>query len=70
MSSIPFHCNPVDTFDLFALPAWVQRERDAGRVPAGATSIDVIHRDREMDGSCRWCGCRDNEQVPLTASFF
>ena len=29
MSSIPLHCNPVDTVDLFALPAWVQRERDA-----------------------------------------
>ncbi|MEO6396867.1 MAG: hypothetical protein ABIP13_00210 [Tepidiformaceae bacterium] len=57
----------MDTFDLFALPAWVLREREAGRVPDEATAVEVIHRDREMDGSCRWCGCRDNERLALGA---
>jgi hypothetical protein len=27
--------------------------------------IHVRHPDREADGSCRWCGCRDDEVVTV-----
>ena len=61
-----FYCNPVDTFDFDALRAWVERERASGALPAhGTVSVEVVHRDREMDGSCRWCGCRENEVIEL-----
>ena len=64
MTSVRFACNAVEPFDLFALPSWVERERDEGRLPAGdPVSVEVVHLEREMDGSCRWCGCRENELV-------
>jgi hypothetical protein len=59
-----FSCTAVTTFDLFAMRDWVKSETEAGRLPAGRPiRIEVRHPDREMDGSCRWCGCRDNEVI-------
>jgi len=64
MTCVRFACNGADSFDLFALPSWVERERDEGRLPGGdPVSVEVVHLEREMDGSCRWCGCRENEVV-------
>jgi len=64
MTQARFSCNAVDVFDLAGLPDWIRRERQAGRMPLdGDVSLDVIHPDREMDGSCRWCGCRQNEVI-------
>ncbi len=61
-----FSCNAVDTFEVYRLPAWVAAEQAGGRIPAAErVSISVMHPDREMDGSCRWCGCRDNEVVTI-----
>jgi hypothetical protein len=68
--SIPrFACNAVITFDLFALPDWVRAERAAGRLASHESPVEVsvVHPDREMDGSCRWCGCRENEIVSVDA---
>ena len=61
-----FSCNAVDTFDLFRLPAWLAAEQAAGRIAQSQrVAINVVHPDREMDGSCRWCGCRENEVVTV-----
>jgi hypothetical protein len=61
-----FSCNAVEPFEIFRLPAWLAAEQAAGRIPsAGPISISVLHPDREMDGSCRWCGCRENEVVTI-----
>ena len=63
---IRFSCNAVETFDLDGLRAWLERERADGRAPGhGVVDVEVLHPDREMDGSCRWCGCRANEVVAL-----
>ena len=57
-----FSCNAVTVFDLFAMKAWVRDETTAGRLPARRPiTVEVRHPDRERDGSCRWCGCRENE---------
>ena len=58
-----FVCNALVTFDLFGLPAWVRAEQAAGRIASGAVELEVLHPEREMDGSCRWCGCRENEVI-------
>ena len=59
-----FVCNAVDVFDLAGLPGWIRSERDAGHIPAGGgVAVEIVHRDREMDGSCRWCGCRSDEVI-------
>ena len=61
-----FVCNPVEVFSIFELAAWVERERAAGRLPAsGELTLGVFHPDREMDGSCRWCGCREDESLVI-----
>ena len=61
-----FSCNAVEPFEVYRLPAWVAAEQAAGRIAAGAcVSVSVLHPDREMDGSCRWCGCRENETVTI-----
>jgi hypothetical protein len=61
-----FSCNAVEPFEIFRLPAWLAAEQAAGRiVPAIRISINVLHPDREMDGSCRWCGCREDEVVTI-----
>ncbi len=61
-----FRCSMGDAFDLFDLPRWLAAEQGAGRVPAASrASIRVTHPDREMDGSCRWCGCRADETVRI-----
>ena len=66
MPQAQFACSAVETFDLFGLPEWVNRERLAGRLAAGdPVAVAVTHPDREMDGSCRWCGCRENETVVI-----
>ena len=69
MPEARFACNAVITFDLFALPDWVRAERAAGRIASneGPVEVSVVHPDREMDGSCRWCGCRENEIVAVDA---
>ena len=57
-----FSCNAVTVFDLFAMKEWVRTKTAAGRLPSHRPiSVEVRHPDREMDGSCRWCGCRENE---------
>ena len=59
-----FACNAVTVFDLFGLKQWAQAEIAAGRLNASHSAlIEVVHPDREMDGSCRWCGCRANEVI-------
>ena len=61
-----FRCSMGDAFDLFDLPRWLANEQQAGRVAAPErVSIRVVHPDREMDGSCRWCGCRADEVVAI-----
>jgi hypothetical protein len=61
-----FRCSMGESFDLFDLPRWLAAEQQAGRVPVtDQLSIRVAHPDREMDGSCRWCGCREDETVPM-----
>jgi hypothetical protein len=61
-----FVCNAVDVFDLFGLKQWAKDEIAAGRIPDSARiSVEVRHPDREMDGSCRWCGCRQNEVIEV-----
>mgnify|MGYP001451352953 CR=1 FL=1 len=61
-----FSCNAVEPFEVFRLPAWVAAEQAAGRVAvSGRIAVSVVHPDREMDGSCRWCGCRENEMVTI-----
>lgn len=53
----------VDPFSMFDLTAWVEGERAAGRAAVdGAVTIEVVHPDREGEGSCRWCGARDDER--------
>ncbi|MGE0597872.1 MAG: hypothetical protein AB7J35_12010 [Dehalococcoidia bacterium] len=57
----------MEVFDLFALPAWAQQATAEGRLTAERPlEIEVRHPDREMDGSCRWYGCRDNEIVVMS----
>lgn len=64
LSDLRFVCNPVEVYSIFDLPAWVEQERLAGRAAVDAdAAVEVIHADREMDGSCRWCGGRENELV-------
>ena len=62
MSERPvFVCNAVDVFDLALVRGKFQREDTA-------VEVEVRHPDREMDGSCRWCGCRMNEVVKFEAT--
>ena len=68
MPTAQFACNMVEPYGFDELRQWVARERDAGRIPHEAVSIAVIHRDREAEGSCRWCGCRENETVMFDPS--
>lgn len=69
MTDARFDCNAVDTFDLAALPAWIAGRQRLGAIPqAGAVQLEVRHPDREMDGSCRWCGCRENETITFEES--
>jgi len=63
MTDVKYVCNPVDVFQVFELPAWLAREQEAGRAPAGRVSVTVMHPDREIDGSCRWCGGGANSTV-------
>jgi hypothetical protein len=64
-----FSCFLNDPFDLFALRGWVTAERSAGRLPAsGDVSIEVVHPNREAEGSCRWCGARRDEIVVVDAA--
>ena len=66
MADLRFVCNAVETFDLFALKSWAGAELDkAGRPRGESVTVEVRHPDREMDGSCRWCGCRENEVVKV-----
>ena len=58
MERAVFVCNAVDVFDLAALRDKFQPHGGNLRV-----EVEVRHPDREMDGSCRWCGCRENEVV-------
>lgn len=69
MTTARFACNSVETFDLGALPDWIRAKQRDGEIPGGADiSLQVVHPDREMDGSCRWCGCRENEVIVFEAS--
>lgn len=62
MAKLRFICNPVDQFIAWELPDWVKRQ---GVTDSGAIEVEVLHPDREMDGSCRWCGGRQNEVVTV-----
>ena len=53
-----FVCNAVEVFDLAAL-----RKTFASASKSARVEVSVRHPDREMDGSCRWCGCRQDEIV-------
>lgn len=64
MADLRFVCNAVDTFDLFTLREWVRSEVSSRALSVTEeVTVEVRHPDREMDGSCRWCGCRENEVV-------
>jgi hypothetical protein len=54
-----FVCNAVEVFDL----ADLRRRTLAAAKPNEIVDVFVRHPDREMDGSCRWCGCRVDETV-------
>ena len=58
MADLRFNCNAVEQFIAWELPAWVERQGVSGRA-----TVEVLHPDREMDGSCRWSGARANETV-------
>jgi hypothetical protein len=59
-----FRCSNAQVFDLFGLSEWLQRETAEGRITAERPiTLAVRHPDREMDGSCRWCGCRQDERM-------
>jgi hypothetical protein len=60
VADLRFACNAVEQFIAWELPAWVERQRPGA---AGPVTVEVLHPDREMDGSCRWCGARQNETV-------
>ena len=61
-----FVCNAVTVFDLSELRQWAKDEAAAGRLHTGGLArIEVRHPDREMDGSCRWCGCRQDEVIEV-----
>ena len=69
MTTARFACNAVETFDLSGLPDWIRSKQREGKIAVGAdVSLNVVHPDREMDGSCRWCGCRENELIVFEAS--
>ena len=62
-------CSPDDLFGVWELPGWVRRDQAAGRIAAGErVAVEVSHPDREMDGSCRWCGGRANETVVVNGA--
>lgn len=63
MADLRFVCNAVDTFDLFSLRDWARSNVASLEAAATEVAVEVRHPDREMDGSCRWCGCRENEVV-------
>ena len=48
------------------LDRWVRTERADGRIGSGAVTIEVVHPDREAEGSCRWCGCRETEEYSFS----
>jgi len=61
-----FVCSAVEPFDLFDLPAWVERSRASGEIAGpDPVSLEVRHPEREMDNSCRWCGMPRNEVVTI-----
>lgn len=62
MADLRFLCNPVEQFIAWELPDWVKRQGDFGMQ---RVIVEVVHPDREMDGSCRWCGGRKNETVTV-----
>ncbi len=64
MPEIVLTCNAVEPFDAFALRDWLATAVAAGRVPGkGDATLVVNHPEREGEGSCRWCGCRENERL-------
>ena len=69
MIGLRFLCNPVDVYSVFDVPTLVERERLAGHADVDAeVSVEIIHGDREMDGSCRWCGAPENEVVVVDSA--
>lgn len=60
VADLRFLCNPVEQFIAWELPDWVTRQGTSDEEPV---TVEVLHPDREMDGSCRWCGGRNNETV-------
>jgi hypothetical protein len=62
MNQRVFVCTASDPFDLFGLREALQRELMSDEQ---TVDIHVRHPDREADGSCRWCGCRDDEVVTV-----
>ncbi|MGE0600214.1 MAG: hypothetical protein AB7J35_13780 [Dehalococcoidia bacterium] len=62
MADLQFRCNQVEQFIAWELPDWVKRQ---GANADGPVTVEVLHPDREMDGSCRWCGGRKNETVTV-----
>ncbi len=60
MPTRAFVCTPVEPFDLFRLGEVVGVSAEEGDV-----EVTVRHPDREADGSCRWCGCREDEVVTV-----
>ena len=62
VADLEFRCSPVEEFIAWELPAWLERQ---GVTTDSPVTVKVTHPDREMDGSCRWCGGRNNETVTV-----
>jgi|GEM_PF-4733725 len=62
MADLRFACNAVEQFIAWELPAWVEQRHPGA---TGPVTVEVVHPDREMDGSCRWCGARRDELVTV-----
>lgn len=61
-----FVCVPEHLYSRLELRQWLTEQRAEGRAPAeGSVSILVQHPLREADGSCRWCGEKDDETVTM-----
>ena len=66
MADVLVVCNAVEVFDLGEVRASVRAKQASGELSAGTpVKVEIRHPDREMDGSCRWCGCRANEIIEM-----
>jgi hypothetical protein len=63
---LTFVCVPEQQYSRFELRHWVAERRADGRAPAeGTVIVRVEHPLREADGSCRWCGEKNDETIEM-----